>query len=197
MPSELLGVFEGRGLEDGTLAFYPTVRSVVVDDACLAVTAYALPVTPPADNWYIARGQIKGVHTGLDINLNRAPWGDVELGEPVRSTCGGLVVFAGMARGTSWGNVVITVSLDNGGLLFWRYGHLQRVSVEPGQLVPRQERIGTIGKGYNDRYPAHLHLDAWRGQMIAPESWLAKWVVWVDPLDVWAAAGFDWKWSTR
>ncbi len=155
-----------------------------------------MPVTGPASDWYFANRH-SSTHSGLDINLRKYPRGDVDLGQPVFSTCGGLVAFAGMARGRSWGNLVITGSLAAGRLLFWRYAHLREVYVDAGQIIPAGTLIGTIGKGYGDKYAAHLHLDCWRGQMIAPESWLARWVRWVDPLEVWERAGYVWEWGKK
>lgn len=192
---ENLGLFDGQRLGDGTLAFYPAELPIGQEgDSYLRVAGYQLPVIGPASDWYFATFHSSS-HSGLDINLRKAPRGDVDLGQLVFSTCGGLVTFAGMARGTSWGNLVITCSLAAGQLLFWRYAHLRDVFVDAGQLIPTGMLVGTIGKGYNNRYAAHLHLDCWRGQMIAPETWLARWVEWLDPRDVWREAGYVWEWG--
>jgi len=194
-----LGTYSGHRLDDGTFAFYPVMPSGEI--SLLHVDGFEMPVTPPASQWYFAQRHTfpDGGHTGLDINLAKWPRGDVDLGEPVYATCNGLVVFAGMARGLSWGNLVITASLDGwpeGELLFWRYAHLQQVTVNVGQLVWKGQQVGKIGKGYNDRYYAHLHLDCWLGQMIAAEAWLTRWVNWQDPLEVWEGAGYSWEWGS-
>lgn len=193
MTTRDLGLFKGRKLGDGTLAFYPTMPDSSPGE--IRVVDYVLPVTPPASDWYFANTH-GSRHSGLDINLRRAPRGDVDLGQPVYTTCNGLVVFAGMALGNSWGNLVITLSVEAGQLLFWRYAHLQDVFIDVGQVLPAGALLGTIGKGKNDRYAAHLHLDAWRGYMLAPESWLSRRVDWVDPLQVWADAGYVWEWGS-
>jgi murein DD-endopeptidase MepM/ murein hydrolase activator NlpD len=192
---ENLGPFEGRRLTDGTLAFYPSIPAEG-NDSLLSVGGYQPPVTGPPSDWYFYTLH-SGKHSGLDVNLRKHPRGDVDLGQPVFSTCSGLVVFAGLGRGWRWGNLVITASLAGGRLLFWRYAHLRDMYVDAGQLIPAGTLIGTIGKGYNDQFAAHLHLDAWRGKMIAPESWLARGVEWVDPLEVWAEAGYEWKWGKK
>ncbi len=158
----------------------------------LFVDGYGLPIEPPASDWYIASSH-STKHSGLDINLDRPPYGDVELGMPVYATCNGAVVFAGKAAGKSWGNLVITMSLGDHRLEFWRYAHLDRINVLNAFIIKRGRQIGTIGKGYNDRYDAHLHLDGWYDRMIAPESWRSRNVEWFDPLDVWP----KWKWGTR
>lgn len=196
-PKEL-GRFDGQSFEDGTLAFFPAEDQDGAggDTGLLQVREYVFPVTAPAQDWYIAQGHSKS-HTGLDINLRQYPRGDIDLGQPVFSTCGGLVVFAGLARGTSWGNLVITVSQEpGGGLIFWRYAHLKDVMVDMGMLIPAGTLVGTIGKGFNDRYAAHLHLDCWRGAMTAAESWRAKDRQWPNPLDVWRDAGIVWEWGS-
>ena len=59
----------------------------------LFITGYSPPITPPISNWYIATFH-GDTHTGLDINLNKPPYGDVELnrfaGELLRvGGCGG------------------------------------------------------------------------------------------------------------
>jgi murein DD-endopeptidase MepM/ murein hydrolase activator NlpD len=196
--SERLGVFGGHRLADGTIAFYPQTS----ESNQLLIETYFLPVKLPVSDWYLATKHSKK-HSGIDINLNKSPWGDVDLGLPVYATCNGLVVFAGQAKGHKWGNVVITAgsayvskpsSLWGSELLFWRYGHLKEVTAAVGQVARAGDFLGTIGKGYGDQFAAHLHLDCWMGSMIAPEAWLAREVEWRDPLKVWKQAGYDW-WS--
>lgn len=161
----------------------------------LVVSGYALPVSGEPDDWYFANFHTAS-HSGLDINLRKYPRGDVELGYPAFATCNGLVVFAGYARGSRWGNLVITTSIDaDGWLLFWRYAHLQYVMVDEGEIVPAGHQVGTIGKGAGGIFYAHLHLDCWRGGMTVPEAWFDRRVYWLDPLDVWKKAGFNWEWG--
>lgn len=166
------------------------------DGPSIQVSLYGFPLSLPASDWYLAQGH-SSKHSGLDINLNKAPWGDVELGQPIYATCNGLVVFAGQARGAYWGNLVITCSVDQGGLVFWRYAHARDVVVKAGQVVEIGTLVGHVGKGANDRYAAHLHLDCWRGHVLTPEAWLDRRGVWLDPLEVWAEAGYEWGFSKR
>jgi hypothetical protein len=136
----------------------------------LRVGAYHLPVTGDPGEWYFA-----GSH--------KPP------------TCAGLTVFAEQARGTYWGNLVVKMSLDDDGPIYWRYAHCQDVFVKRGDFVRAGQQIATIGKGYNDRYYAHLHLDACRKLQEAGE-WGTADVEWLDPLGVWRAAGYDWEWGS-
>lgn len=162
----------------------------------LRVTGYTLPVAGDANEWYLASVHKPPRHYGLDINLNKAPYGDVELGYPVLATCNGVVVYAQEAPGAYWGNLVVVQSVDDDGLLHWRYAHLQEIRTYEGAYVLAGDEIGTIGKGKNDRYDAHLHLDPWRGPMLTPGAYGGK-TRWIDPLIAWQAAGFGFSWGVR
>lgn len=184
------------GLLDAADSPMPESSIVVKND-------YSLPIQGQASEWYFANNHRptwigkEAPHSGLDINLRLAPRGDVELGFPLYSTCAGLVVYADYAPGNYWGNLVITASIDNDGdLLYWRYAHLQSILADVGQIIPSNKLIGTIGKGANERYYAHLHLDAWRGAMATPGAWFHKSVTWLDPLKIWADAGHTWDWGS-
>lgn len=163
----------------------------------LRVDGYALPVRQPVSDWYIAQGHTypSGRHTGLDINTITG--GDTDLGESVYSTCAGVVVYAKQATGMYWGNVAITMSQDERGLLFWRYAHLNEIRTFEGAALRAGDELGTIGKGGHNRYWAHLHLDAWRGAIATPGAYLSRNVQWVDPVAEWEAAGYSWKWGVR
>jgi len=160
----------------------------------MRVGEYVPPVTGDPSEWYFASTHKPPSHYGLDINLRISPRGDVELGYPVLATCAGLVAFAGRARGTSWGNLIVTMSLDDTGPIYWRYGHCKDLMVKRGEFVRSGQQIGTIGKGYNNRYYAHLHLDAARG-LQGPGEWGNKDIEWLDPLRVWAIAKHVWNWG--
>ena len=108
-------------------------------------------------------------HTGLDLNIN-APWGiagagaDRDLGAPVYSIAAGRCLFAGELPGNSWGNAVVIEHPAYGVLT--RYAHLSAVDVRPGALVAAGQRIGAVGKGYDSRWPAHLHFDVLTGRPV-------------------------------
>lgn len=166
----------------------------------LRVDDYVFPVTPPATDWYCAQFHTwtpsnSGGHTGLDVNLTSG--GDSDLGQPVYSTCSGVVVYARQAPGEYWGNLVIVLSQDDDGLIYWRYAHLDKVHTFTGAHVAAGTQVGTVGKGGRGRYWAHLHLDAWRGEMLAAGQYRTQHVRWVDPLVVWGAAGYSWEWGKR
>jgi murein DD-endopeptidase MepM/ murein hydrolase activator NlpD len=84
-------------------------------------------------------------HEGLDIA--------VDFGTPVSSTADGLVIFAAPHAG--YGNLVILYH-SNG--ITTRYGHLSRITVEPGQRVKRGDQIGHAGSTGRSTGP-HVHYE--------------------------------------
>lgn len=121
---------------------------------------FGLPVGIEGGKKYFkARGFRPNGHLGED--WNGVGGGDTDLGDPVYSVAGGLVVYAKDFR-AGWGNVVIVRHgyLDGGETKFVDslYGHLDRILVREGQRLERGQRLGTIGTGHG-RYPAHLHFE--------------------------------------
>ena len=43
------------------------------------------------------------------------------------------------------------------------YAHLKEISVSPGQKISARQKIGSIGRGYNNEWIAHLHLELREG----------------------------------
>ena len=84
-------------------------------------------------------------HQGVDIA--------VDYGTPVAATADGLVVHAGPYAG--YGNLVILYH-SNG--VTTRYGHMSRVTVEPGQRVKRGDQIGHAGSTGRSTGP-HVHYE--------------------------------------
>lgn len=107
------------------------------------------------------------VHTGIDLNL--ASGGDSDLGQPVYAVTRGKVLVA--RSFPVWGNVVL---VECPGPAVWlQYAHLASVAVREGQRVEAGARLGSIGKGDRNRYPAHLHFEVrLRGpSLIPPDYW--------------------------
>lgn len=122
---------------------------------------------PPG--WYIATAfdqeyTVNGrpaVHPGLD--LSGVAGGDSDLGAPVYAAADGVVV-ASLYSAESWGNVVLIRHDDipGHGTLWTQYAHLQARAAPMGLQVPRGFVIGTVGKGADDRFAAHLHFEVRR-----------------------------------
>lgn len=156
-------------------------------------TPWAFPVgTPdkPTSDWYAyvlhdltgRRNPDRYAHTGLDLNLDKSPWGNVDVGEPVFSVADGEIVTLGFSA-TYRGSVILKV--DHFGIpLFVRYWHIDYAdagrALAVGDTVVAGERLGTI-----DEYPggyAHLHFDmAW--QLFGAHWWFARHpeIEWANP----------------
>lgn len=95
-------------------------------------------------------------HPGEDWNIPGAGNGD--WGQPVYSIANGIVLFAGW--NTAQGNIVlIEHTMPNGKQVWSQYAHLDRLYVSAGEIVGRRQKIGTVGRGPNNRFAAHLHFE--------------------------------------
>jgi len=122
---------------------------------------------PPAA-WYVATVHDEGGrrnngygHTGIDLNVDRWPWGDVDRGQPVFAVADG-VVRAVDYSSRYLGSVVIEVEHD-GGLLYWRYWHLANDeafrALAEWQAVRAGDCLGLLGNYTLGAGGDHLHLD--------------------------------------
>jgi murein DD-endopeptidase MepM/ murein hydrolase activator NlpD len=87
-------------------------------------------------------------HTGVDIS---AP-----SGSRIIAPADGTVIFAGPFAG--YGNLLV---IDHKFGLVTRYAHLQRMNVQVGQHVSRNEIIGYVGMSGRTTGP-HLHYEVWQ-----------------------------------
>ncbi len=99
--------------------------------------------------------------------MNGPGGGDSDLGQPIFATADGVVTFSGQADGTSWGNVVTLWHGSFGS----RYGHCQKMIVNAGDRVKAGQVIAFVGKGYQGRFPAHLHFDIFKKKLPTPGFW--------------------------
>ncbi|GIW32857.1 M23 family metallopeptidase [Meiothermus sp.] len=105
-----------------------------------------------------------GIHTGVD--LNHPDGGDSDLGQPIHAITDGRVEAVLKNIGPSWGNIVVLWHPGPG--VWTRYAHLEKVLVQRCQVVSAGQVIGTVGKGFGNRWQAHLHLDVLKKR---PERW--------------------------
>jgi murein DD-endopeptidase MepM/ murein hydrolase activator NlpD len=131
---------------------------------------------PNGAGYYVAAGVAEETyyerfgawHTGED--WNGLGGGDSDLGDPVLATATGQVI-ASDYYAPSWGNIVlIEHQLPDGDVMWSQYAHLVEREVAVGDQVTRGQRIGAIGKGHADRYPAHLHFEI-RRRELKPDAW--------------------------
>lgn len=164
-----------------------TTRAALVDTVIQRLaegeTPWAFPVgTPeyPSAMWYTytlhdltgRRNRDGYAHTGLDLNLDKAPWGNVDVGQPVFAVADGEVVDVGFSETYRAG---IVLKVDHYGLdLYVRYWHLTQQTAkifDVGDLVSAGANLGVI-----DRYPlgyAHCHLDTF-WQFVKHNWWFTR-----------------------
>lgn len=143
----------------------------------LIADGFDFPVgKPDGRNYYVAAGLLDPAyhasqgfwHTGEDWNGIHGR--DTDLGDPVYATAHGLVITA--QSFPVWGNIVLLEHILPTGRKVWsQYAHLNDVFVKRGDIVHRGEVVGTIGKGGNHRYLAHLHFEIRLRKLPASKWW--------------------------
>lgn len=107
-------------------------------------------------------------HTGEDWNGKGG--GDSDLGDPVYSIAEGVVIDSGFVA-NSWGNIILIEHVLSTGTKVWsQYAHLDEILVSDG-TVAKSQQIGTIGKGAQDKWIAHLHFEI-RRNLLPMDNWL-------------------------
>lgn len=115
-------------------------------------------------DWSIASNSY---HPGEDWNIPGAGNGD--WGEPVYAVANGKVVFSGW--NSALGNVVlIKHSLSRNEFVWSQYAHLDQRHVATGETVWRRQQLGTVGRGPNNRFSAHLHFEL-RKKDLSANAW--------------------------
>jgi murein DD-endopeptidase MepM/ murein hydrolase activator NlpD len=96
------------------------------------------------ERWHPLRGGYR-FHAGVDL---AAP-----TGSPLAATSDGVVTRAGYAGGYG-----LLITIDHGGGIETRYGHLSGVSVAVGQQVRAGQLIGFVGSTGESTGP-HVHYE--------------------------------------
>ncbi|MCB0192026.1 MAG: peptidoglycan DD-metalloendopeptidase family protein [Anaerolineae bacterium] len=153
---------DDNGNEFLTFAVPAPVETPVTD-------GFDFPVGKPDHyGYYVAAGlvsqsyfdELEAWHTGEDWNRIIPPGGgpNIDLGDPVYAIANGRVTAANFYK--TWGNIVlIEHRLPDGQVVWSQYAHLHQMMVRVGQTVQRGAQIGTIGRGDNNKYLAHLHFE--------------------------------------
>lgn len=131
----------------------------------IIVDGFDFPVgKPDGTGYFVAAGLVdpqyrveRGFwHTGEDWNGVKG--GDSDLGDPVFAAAHGLVITAQPFN--IWGNIVLLEHVMPTGQKVWsQYAHLKDMFVKRGDIIRRGELVGTIGKGGNNQFLAHLHFE--------------------------------------
>jgi murein DD-endopeptidase MepM/ murein hydrolase activator NlpD len=153
--------------------------------------AWAFPVGEqayPPERWYAATfHDLTGAlnngykHTGIDLNLDVSPWGDIErtLGLSVYALTVGVVEYVT----TAWSGVPMLVirHAHDGAPLWVRYAHIVP-AVKLGDSVKAGTKIGPFANYTQGAGGDHLHLDMALDQFA--REWLDPAIRWVDPVPV-------------
>jgi murein DD-endopeptidase MepM/ murein hydrolase activator NlpD len=134
----------------------------------------------PPERWYVAQRHTQS-HTGLDINLDEPPWGDVERGFPIFSIASGMVLEVGQSDG--WLSVVVIRHQHEGDPIYVRYAHLESISLFEGQGVEANNVVGYLGNWKGGDGGDHLHFDMALDHFHWA-AWRTPGVTWVDPVPV-------------
>jgi murein DD-endopeptidase MepM/ murein hydrolase activator NlpD len=103
--------------------------------------------------------QTEKPHQGIDLAG--------AIGDAVKSTANGKVIFAGVQRG--YGKIVIIQHSDD---LQSAYAHLSQMNVEVGEAVAVGQKIGAVGMTGNSTGP-HLHFEIrLNGEQVDPTKYL-------------------------
>lgn len=116
-------------------------------------------------------------HSGYDINLDVAPYGDIERGFPVVAMAHGIVHY--VTEDWSGVGMCVIIHFHEDWPLYVRYAHIT-VAVKAGDIVESGQVIGTIADYPNEG--DHLHLD------MALDPFTREWVTpvirWIDPAEI-------------
>ena len=128
----------------------------------------AVPFAPPLDKYTTTSGfgtrsdpftQTQSMHQGLDLSAPRRT--------QVYAPAPGIVLFA--SRKDRYGKMI---EIDHGMGLITRYGHLDDITVKPGQRVGFREKIGLVGSTGRTS-GAHLHYEVIvKGTPLDPQRFL-------------------------
>lgn len=159
--------------------------------------AWAFPVGTmqyPPKRWYAAclhdlTGRLNDgyPHTGIDLNLNVKPWGDVDRGMPVWSVASGIIRGIGYSQ-SYLGSVIVEVEHISAPL-YVRYWHLANDAtfrgLVAGQIVQAGQQIGAIGNYTLGAGGDHCHLDMKVTLYKGPHCWFTTDSGgWIDPVPV-------------
>jgi murein DD-endopeptidase MepM/ murein hydrolase activator NlpD len=153
-----------RGKIDHTLRNFHQIKEFV--DYRHNIWDHTPSVMPASGNWTSGFGYrvhpVSGryaMHNGLDISGTR--W------TPVYATANGMVAVA--QRENGYGNLVV---LDHGNGYKTKYGHLNRILVNKGQLIKRFDLLGYMGST-GTATGVHVHYEVVRdGAYLDPQRFI-------------------------
>jgi murein DD-endopeptidase MepM/ murein hydrolase activator NlpD len=137
-------------------------RTLVVPRATAPSLVYPVMGPELSSDFGLRKHPIRKVtrhHDGVDL---AAP-----LGAPIRSIAAGIVIFA-----DPWGGYGKFVVIKHSKGMTSHYGHMEKISVAPGQRLKAGDIIGTVGNTGISTGP-HLHFEIRvNGKIEHPEKFL-------------------------
>jgi murein DD-endopeptidase MepM/ murein hydrolase activator NlpD len=153
--------------------------SFLLIDIAYAYDEFDYPVGAPSGSGYHHSAFLEPRDGGIyhpAEDWNGDGGGDSDLGDNVYAIADGTVVAAD-DYGAMWGNIIlIQHTLEDSSTIWSQYAHLQDINVSVNDTVSKGDIIGTIGKGDDNRYLAHLHLEI-RYQYREPDAWVTGWSI--------------------
>lgn len=147
----------------------------------------------PSSDWYCAswhdltgkRNNGYG-HTGIDLNVDRHPWGDVDRGQPAFAIADGVIYRVGYSQ-SYLGSVILLVDHERAPL-YVRYWHLADDaafrSFAEGQVVKAGDCLGHIGNYQLGAGGDHLHFDMCTDPFECHWWFTNHRVRWIDPVPI-------------
>jgi murein DD-endopeptidase MepM/ murein hydrolase activator NlpD len=114
---------------------------------------------------FLSRGA-NSYHPGVDFNIGGTSYNEDE-GEAIMSIASGEVMEA-YFNPLKWGYIILikhVLPAPDSGVILSFYAHLKSISVSAGDIVDGGDTIGTVGRGPNRMYSAHLHFEMRKGNM--------------------------------
>jgi hypothetical protein len=103
-------------------------------------------------------------HPGIDFNPEGTV-GNQDEGRPVLAVANGRVAASDYYL-PKWGNIILIKHLlPDGSVVFSFYAHLKNRFVFADEKVEEGDVIGTVGRGPNNMYEAHLHFEMRKGNL--------------------------------
>ncbi|MGH6787083.1 MAG: M23 family metallopeptidase [Novosphingobium sp.] len=148
------GDAEFKSLFASWQALDKTVAAPIIGAATVRRTGVSIPSLMPVDSPAMTSGY--GMRTHPVLGGRRGHKG-IDLasptGTPIRATADGTV-----SRADWYSSYGLYVSLEHGGDIETRYGHMSRLNVAAGQTVKKGEIIGYVGSTGRSTGP-HLHYE--------------------------------------
>ena len=153
---EFRSLFTGwKSLDNGQLVLTPTTKLATAPSAATyRPSSVSIPSRMPVNGAALTSGYGMRVHPVLGGRRQHKGIDMAEpVGSPVYATANGMV-----SRAEWFSSYGLFISLEHGGNIQTRYGHLSRLNVAAGQSVHKGDLIGYVGSTGRSTGP-HLHYE--------------------------------------